>query len=129
MARTVADMVTQAKATIENLSPEDAFDELQSAEALFVDIREPEERTTNGAIPGSHQAPRGMLEFYADPTSPYHQDVFDPNRRTILYCASGGRSALATSALKELGYKNVAHVDGGMNQWKESGLPTEETAS
>lgn len=122
MARTVADMVAQAKANIENLSPQEALAELESGEALFVDIREPEERTTNGVIPDSHHAPRGMLEFYADPTSPYHRDVLDPNRRTILYCASGGRSALATFALKELGYDNVAHVDGGFNLWKESGL-------
>lgn len=126
MASTVTDMVIRAKSNIENLSPQQALAELESGEALFVDIREPEERTTNGVIPGSHHAPRGMLEFYADPTSPYHRDVFDPDRRVVLYCASGGRSALAAVALMELGYQEVAHVDGGFNLWKESGLAVEE---
>lgn len=123
MARAVAEMVAEAKTSIENLSPDRALAELESGEALFVDIREPEERTTNGIISGSHHAPRGMLEFYADPSSPYHREVFDPNRRIILYCASGGRSALATETLTELGYEDVAHVDGGLTLWKESGLP------
>ena len=123
MARAVAEMVAEAKTGIENLIPDRAFAELESGEALLVDIREPEERSASGIISGSHHAPRGMLEFYADPSSPYHRDVFDPNRRIILYCASGGRSALATNSMTELGYENVAHVDGGLNLWKESGLP------
>lgn len=129
MARTVAEMVAEAKTNIENLSPDQALAELESGDSLFVDIREPEERKANGTIAGSHHAVRGMLEFYADPSSPYHRDEFDPNRRIVLYCASGGRSALATRALTELGYQNVAHVDGGLKLWKESGLPVSEDPS
>lgn len=128
MASTAAEMVAEAKANIENLTPEEAFAEHESGEALFVDIREPEERAANGALSNSHHAPRGMLEFYADPTSPYHREEFDPDRRTVLYCASSGRSALAVVALRQLGYTNVAHVDGGLNSWKESGLPVTEVS-
>lgn len=124
MAKTVADLVASAKATIENLKPERAYDEHQEGSALFVDIREPEELAAHGIIPGSHHAPRGMLEFYADPASPYYRDVFDRTRRVVLYCASGGRSSLAAKTLQELGYENVAHVDGGLQGWTESGLPT-----
>ena len=66
-----------------------------------------------------------MLEFWADPTTPYHRQEFDPNKRVILHCASGGRSALAAATLQEMGYTDVAHVDGGITAWKEAGLPTE----
>ena len=123
MASTVAQLVTQAKASIENLNPEEAFTEYESGVALFVDIRDSEERKASGAIPKSHHAPRGMIEFYADPTSPYHREEFDPNRRIVLYCASGGRSALTALALRQLGYTNLAHVDGGIKAWQAAGLP------
>lgn len=123
MTSTVAQMVAEAKASIENLTPAEAFAEYEPGVALFVDIREPEEREVRGAIPNTHQAPRGMVEFYADPTSPYHREEFDPKRRTVLYCASGGRSALTVVTLRQLGYTNVAHVDGGIKAWQEAGLP------
>lgn len=74
-------------------------------------------------------APRGMLEFWADPKSNYHRDEFDPERRIILHCASGGRSALAAAMMQDLGYTNVAHMDGGFNAWKASGKPIEEGTS
>ena len=126
MSKTAADLVGQAKAQIENLSPKDVVDETASGEAVLVDLRETEEREQHGVIAGAVQAPRGMLEFYADPTSPYHKVEFDPTRRVILHCASGGRSALAALTLKEMGYDNVAHLDGGLNAWKEVGLATTE---
>jgi rhodanese-related sulfurtransferase len=85
-----------------------------------VDLREPDEVANSGTIPGAVHAPRGMLEFYADPASPYHRAEFDPARRTILYCASGGRSALAVEALQQLGYGQVAHLDGGFKAWAAS---------
>ena len=121
-----AGMVGAAKAQIENLSPQEVADETASGEVLLVDLRETEEGEQHGVIAGALQAPRGMLEFYADPTSPYHKVEFDPTRRVILHCASGGRSALAALTLKEMGYDNVAHLDGGLNAWKEAGLPTTE---
>jgi rhodanese-related sulfurtransferase len=123
--KTVAHLVTEAKARVENLSPASVIAELANGGALLVDLREPEERQQNGGIAGAVHAPRGMLEFYADPTSAYHRPEFDPARRTILYCASGGRSALAADALQALGYARVAHLDGGLKSWREAGLTVE----
>ena len=126
MAKTAAQLVAEAKASIENLTPDQVAQEITSGDVLVVDIREPEERRTNGAIAGAVSAPRGMLEFYADPTSAYHKEGFDPDRRVILHCASGGRSALAVKTLQELGYTNIAHLDKGFNGWKEQGFPVED---
>lgn len=126
MAKTAAQLVAEAKASIENLTAEQVSEEIAGGDVLVVDIREPEERRTNGAIAGSVSAPRGMLEFYADPTSAYHKEGFDPDRRVILHCASGGRSALAVKSLQELGYSNIAHLDKGFNGWKEQGQPVED---
>jgi rhodanese-related sulfurtransferase len=120
---TVADLVAAAKATIENLDPTALLRESTSTDALVIDIREDDERHRHGAIAGSIHAPRGMLEFYADPSSPYHRTEFRRERRLILYCASGGRSALAVKALQSLGYENVAHLEGGLNAWHASGHP------
>ena len=88
---------------------------------MLVDLREPDELKQSGRIGGAVHAPRGMLEFYADPTSPYHRAELDPARRTIVYCASGGRSALGAQALRQLGYANVAHLEGGVKAWTASG--------
>jgi rhodanese-related sulfurtransferase len=126
MAKTAAQLVAEAKASIENLTADQVSQEIGGGDVLVVDIREPEERRTNGAIAGSVSAPRGMLEFYADPTSAYHKEGFDPDRRVILHCASGGRSALAVKTLQELGYSNIAHLDKGFNGWKEQGMPVED---
>jgi rhodanese-related sulfurtransferase len=124
-----AEMVAQAKQEIENLTPEQVADEMSRGNAVLVDLRESEERQQNGSIPGAVHAPRGMLEFYADPSSPYHRAELDPDRRVILHCASGGRSALAAKTLKEMGYTSVAHLDGGMNAWKERGQAIEGGSS
>jgi rhodanese-related sulfurtransferase len=123
MSKKASDLVAEAKAKIENLDPDTVERELASGEAVLVDIREAEE-LQGGRIEGSVHVPRGMLEFRADPTSPYHQEPLDPSKRVILHCASGGRSALAAATLKEMGYQNVAHLDGGFNGWKEAGKPT-----
>lgn len=125
MPRTVAQMVAEAKARVENLTPEQVRHEMERDDVTVVDLREPQEREQTGSIPGAVEAPRGMLEFWADPASPYHRPEFDPSRRIILHCASGGRSALAAATLQEMGYTNVAHLDGGIGAWKEAGLPTE----
>jgi rhodanese-related sulfurtransferase len=118
--QTAAGLVAAAKARIENLTPDEVEQELANG-AVLVDIREPEERVANGAIEGNIHAARGMLEFYADPTSAYHREEFDPEKRVILYCASGGRSALAVEALQALGYRNIAHLDTGVKGWIEAG--------
>jgi rhodanese-related sulfurtransferase len=122
---TAAQLVSAAKAHVQNLSPEQVSAEIQRPGVVLIDIREPGEAATNGSIPGTVNAPRGMLEFYADPTGPYYRHEFDPEHRIILYCASGGRSALAADTLQRMGYDNVAHLDGGLKAWRERGLPVE----
>lgn len=123
MSSTIAEMVARAKAQVENLTPEHVEQE-RSEGAVLVDLREPAELQADGVIEGAIHAPRGMLEFYADPSSPYHRDGLDPTRRTILYCASGGRSALGAVALSDLGYTDVAHLEGGLKTWRGAGRPT-----
>ena len=126
MPQTAAELVAEAKQRVENLSVDQVARELERGDALLVDLREPDERAQHGAIPGAVAAPRGMLEFWADPASAYHRPEFDPSRRVILHCASGGRSALAAETLRQLGYENVAHLDGGFAAWKEAGRPVED---
>ncbi len=129
MAKTASDMVSEAKQRVENLTVDQVARELERGDALLVDLREPEERAQQGIISAAVPAPRGMLEFWADPTSPYHRAEFDPSRRIILHCASGGRSALAADTLQHMGYTNVAHLDGGLKAWKEAGHSVEGVQS
>ncbi len=128
MAKTAADLVAEAKGRVENLTVPQVAAEV-AAGALLVDLREPEERSEHGVIPGALAAPRGMLEFWADPTSPYHRAEFDPTRRIVFHCAGGGRSALAADAVQRMGYENVAHLDGGFTAWKAAGQPIEREAA
>lgn len=124
-AKSAMDLVKEAKQKIENLTPEQVRDAVSKGNATLIDIRDGEELKQNGRIPGSVHASRGMLEFYADPSLPYHKPEFDKNKKIILHCASGGRSALAAATLQQMGYDKVAHLDGGMKAWKEAGLPVE----
>ncbi len=121
--KTAFQLVAEAKATVENLDPDQVQAEV-AAGALLVDVRDANE-LANGVIPGAVHASRGMLEFYADPASPYHKPELDPNRRVILHCASGGRSALAAATLRQLGYTDVAHLDGGFKAWLAAGKPVD----
>ena len=121
---TAAEMVGQAMAQIESVSPKDAFDEMTTDHVVFLDVREPVEWEHH--IAGAVQVPRGLLEFAADPASPRHKPELDPTRRVIVYCRSGVRAALAAFTLKTLGYENVANLEGGFSAWKEAGLPTDE---
>jgi rhodanese-related sulfurtransferase len=123
--KSATDLVKEAKSGIENLTPEKANEELSNANIVLVDVREAEE-LQKGSIPGAINAPRGMLEFYADPTLPYYKSEFNKDKRIILYCASGGRSALAAQTLKDMGYTNVAHIDGGFKAWQAASLPTKQ---
>lgn len=124
--KSVMDMVKHAKTGIENLTPEQVSEELANNKATLIDLRESEEFIQNGRIPGAIHAPRGMVEFYADETTPYHRPEFDKNKRLIFHCAGGGRSALTVATLKEMGYNNIAHLDGGIKAWKEAGKPVIE---
>lgn len=125
MEKGALDLVQEARSQVENLSPEQVASELDRGDAVVVDLREPQELEATGMIPGAIHAPRGMLEFYADPSLPYHREELQRDRRVILHCASGGRSALAAKTLQEMGYTNVAHLDGGIKAWQEEGRPTE----
>jgi rhodanese-related sulfurtransferase len=118
---TVKDLIADARTKIDNLPAAEMARALEAPNVLLVDLREPGERAEHGTIPGALAAPRGMLEFYADAATPYHKKDFDPARRVLLYCASGGRSALAGATLRRLGYDRVAHLDGGFKAWKEAG--------
>lgn len=119
--QTTAQLVAAARATLENLSPDQVEAELARG-ALLVDVREDAE-CAQGMIPGAVHVVRGLLEFCADPASPMHRPVLDPNRRVILHCASGGRSALSAVTLRQLGYTNVAHLEGGFRAWVAAGKP------
>jgi rhodanese-related sulfurtransferase len=118
-----SEIVAGARSRVENLDV-DAVVAALGSDALLVDLREPEELAA-GRIPGALHVPRGMLEFRADPSSPYHDPALDPARRFVLYCASGGRSALAAATLQDMGYEQVAHLDGGFKAWVERGAPVE----
>lgn len=116
----VADLVAKANAEVVTWSVEEASEKLTDEHIQFVDIRDVREVWREGTIPGSVHAPRGMLEFWFDPSSPYARDVFQQDKRYVLFCASGWRSALATKTLKDMGLKNVAHIGGGFTAWKET---------
>ena len=120
--------VESVKQGIENLSVEDLKRELAAGgDTLLLDIREIQERVDLGTIPSARHAARGMLEFWADPGSPYYRDWFQENRRTVLFCAAGGRSALAVKALADMGFTDVAHLESGFAGWKEAGEDIEDT--
>jgi len=124
--KSAAEMVREAKTRIENLTVEQVAKELELENIMLVDLRESEERHQHGAIPGSMNIPRGLLEFWADPTSPRHHKEFDYSRRIILYCATGGRSALAADILQQMGYSSVAHLETGFLGWTEAGKTIEK---
>lgn len=110
------------KAKIENLSVDDLQSELAAnSELLLIDVREIQEVVDLGTIPQAQHVARGMLEFWADPASPYYRDYFSENKRIVTFCAGGGRSVYATLALAEMGYSNVAHLEVGFNGWKKAG--------
>lgn len=125
--RSIFQAVEDAKTRIENLSVDALTEELESdRDVLVVDLRELQERVDLGTIPGSVHVPRGMLEFWADPESRYYRDYFQEHRRTVVFCAAGGRSALAALALKEMGFKDVAHLEHGFAGWQQAERPVED---
>ena len=111
-------LLAEANAMIETVSVQDLLYYLEDAGAVLVDVREAVERETDGAIPGSAHAPRGLLEFQADPDSPAYNDALQPDRHMILYCGTGGRSALAAKTLLDMGYEEVSSLAGGYAAWR-----------
>jgi rhodanese-related sulfurtransferase len=124
MTQSIMERVAAAKAVVPAISPKDAV-ALQATGALIVDVRDAPELAASGKAKGAVHVSRGMLEFKADPQSPYHDQAFDPNKTVILYCASGGRSALAGKALQDLGFKDVRNL-GAFKDWVESGQAIEK---
>jgi rhodanese-related sulfurtransferase len=120
------DLIDNALAVVDTLAVDDALAMLNDDDTVFVDIRDPRELEREGKIPGAVHAPRGMLEFWIDPSSPYYKEVFGSGKRFVFYCQSGWRSALATKAVQEMGLEPVSHVGEGFREWKDSGAPTEE---
>jgi rhodanese-related sulfurtransferase len=116
-------LVDEAEAVIETLSVEAAKNLHGDENVTFVDIRDVREVKREGKVAGALHAPRGMLEFWVDPDSPYHRDVFATGNKFVLYCASAWRSALAAKALQEMGFGPVAHIGGGFTAWKEADGP------
>ncbi len=121
------EMVNEADAAITTLTPEQVLDRIEQSDVLLVDIRDVRELEREGRIPGSKHIPRGMLEFWIHPQSPYYKDYFDGANQIILHCNKGWRSALAGKALADLGIE-VAHMQGGFTEWSEKGIPVEPYA-
>lgn len=118
-------LVARANDRVRTIEIEQAQQLLEDPGYLFVDIRDPREWEAKGTVPGAFRAPRGMLEFWVDPESPYYKPALDDGRTLILYCGSAWRSALSAAALHEMGRTDVAHLAGGFSAWDRAGLPTE----
>ncbi len=118
---TVREMVEKANQEIETVPFETAKALLDDDGTQLVDIRDVRELDREGMIPGALHAPRGMLEFWVDPESPYHKEIFASGKKFIFYCASAWRSALATKALQDMGLEPVAHLEGGFTAWQKAG--------
>ena len=114
-------LVDAALAEIDIVSAADAMPLLDDDGVVFVDVRDVRELDRDGMIPGAVHAPRGMLEFWIDPESPYHREVFAGGKRYLFYCALSWRSALATQTAKRMGLDDAAHLDGGLKEWQEAG--------
>lgn len=125
MKRGYKDLVEQAEREITTLGVEEAVALSGRDDVVFVDLRDIRELAREGKVPGAVHAPRGMLEFWVDPDSPYHRAVFAENKRFVFFCAAGWRSALATKTAQDMGLENVAHIAGGFGAWREGGGPVE----
>lgn len=127
MAKSVKDYLSEANAEVEKLDMATARERM-AAGALVVDVRDAPEVQKTGHIPGALNVSRGMLEFRADPATPYHDPAFTPDRTILLYCASGGRAALAGKVLKDMGYAEVYNI-GGFKDWQDGGGEVEPPAA
>ena len=121
----VKQMVADANAEVRSVPVAEAAELAGRDDHVIVDLRDPRELRREGKIPGAFSCPRGMLEFWIDPASPYHKEVFNQDKTYVFYCASAWRSALATKAAQEMGLHPVAHIEGGFSAWKAAGLPVE----
>ena len=119
--KTVKMLVEDALGKVETWSPEEALKAQADGSAILVDIRDVRELQREGKLEDAVHAPRGMLEFWFDPESPYHREVFaDEGKKYVFFCAAGWRSALAAKSLKDMGFENIAHIDGGFGRIRET---------
>lgn len=118
-------LVEAAEKEIETLTVEQASAMLGRGDVTFVDIRDIRELQRDGRVPGAFHCPRGMLEFWIDPQSPYYKEAFGADKRFVFFCAGGLRSALAAQTAQRMGLKPVCHIRGGFGEWKKSGAPVE----
>jgi rhodanese-related sulfurtransferase len=125
MKRTAKSLVDEAMTQVTTYTPEQARALHGHPGVQFVDVRDIRELEREGVIPGAIHAPRGMLEFWVDPESPYHRDVFAQDKEYVLFCALGWRSALATKTMMDMGMARVVHIEGGFEGWKKAGGPVE----
>ena len=121
----IKQLCAEAEALVETWTVDQAHAHLDDDDVVFVDIRDIRELWREGAIPGAVHAPRGMLEFWVDPESPYARDVFQTGKRFMFFCAGGLRSALAARAMQEMGLTPVCHMEGGYSGWKKKSYPME----
>jgi rhodanese-related sulfurtransferase len=121
-------LLAEAEGTVETLDIAAAAALHGRDDVVFVDLRDPRELEREGKLPGAFHCPRGMLEFWIDPESPYAKPVFQEDKRFVFFCAGGWRSALAAKAAQEMGLKPVAHIAGGFGAWKTAGQPVEPPA-
>jgi len=126
ITKSVKMLVDEANTIVDTISVEEAQNKLDDNNYIFVDIRDFRELKREGKIPRAFSCPRGMLEFWIDPNSPYHKDIFNQNKTYIFYCASAWRSALAGKISIEMGLKPVLHLEGGFSAWKKSNAVIEE---
>ncbi len=125
LKKTVKELCAEAEKEIQTVTPDEAIKLKDDPGVLLVDIRDIRELQRDGHVPGAFHAPRGMLEFWVDPESPYYKDVFGSGTRFVFFCAGGLRSALATQVVQRMGLEPVCHIRGGFRAWKESGGPVE----
>ncbi|WP_420549826.1 rhodanese-like domain-containing protein [Curvivirga sp.] len=126
MKRGVELLLKEANEVIETMSAEDVKAVMADENIQLIDIRDIRELWREGKIPGAYHAPRGMLEFWVDPDSPYFKEIFGSGKKLIFYCAAGARSALSTHTLQTMGLEPIAHLGGGFGGWKQAGYPIEE---
>lgn len=126
MAIGYKEMVADAETRIVSITADDALEESGSDKVVFVDLRDVRELKREGKIPGAFHCPRGLLEFWIDPESQYHNPIFAEDKRFIFYCNLGWRSALATDISQKMGLSDVCHIDGGFEAWKKAGGEVEE---
>ena len=125
ITRTVIQMVSEANEQVEEISVANALRLVKQENILFIDVRDIREVAKTGRVLGARHVPRGMLEMWIDPESPYHREFFAEDRKFIFYCASAWRSALAAKTAQDMGLIPVAHLAGGINAWIDAGGPIE----